>query len=258
MEKNKKERIWEIDFCRGIAVIMMAWDHLCWDLGFVFRKMYKNEILVKMCNWCYKYALSDTKKIINFVLCVGIFVFISGISTNLSHSNFKRGIKVLIVAIIMTLGSFIIQLILNQLNFSIFSDLVIYYGIFHSIGTMIILSPLFLKMKNIYLFIFSVIFIVSGIVFGKYLKTETLTPLIIFNIVPKRFATPDYVPLIPLFGVFILGMIFGKIFYKDKRSLLKKNPNTPILNFLGKHTLIIYFVHQIILLIILCIGLLIK
>lgn len=257
---SSKKRIWEIDFLRGFAVLTMAFDHFCWDLGFVFRTIYTNPTLKKICSWAHDYILSDTKKIINFIFCVGIFAFVSGISSTLSRSNFKRGLKVLSIALALTVGSYLLGIIAEKLHFESMGNLVIYYGIFHAIGTMMILSPAFLKIKKNYvLIVLGILFIAMGILFQSFVRTETITPLIIFNILPKwGFATPDFVPLIPLLGVYLLGMVFGRKFYKNKTSLIKKELKPNFINFLGRHTLPIYFIHQIIILLILMLGLLIK
>jgi uncharacterized membrane protein len=54
--------------------------------------------------------------------------------------------------------------------------------------------------------------------------------------------------MLPWFGIFLLGMFFGKLLYPEgaRRFKLKEldNPATKSLGFLGKHSLLIYLIHQ--------------
>lgn len=106
-----KKRIIELDILKGIAALMMVFDHLCFDLGFVFRNIYKNKLLINICNFCFKYELSINKKIINTIFCVWIFVFVAGITSTLSKSNLKRSLKFLIAALALSLGSHLIEVL---------------------------------------------------------------------------------------------------------------------------------------------------
>ena len=62
-------------------------------------------------------------------------------------------------------------------------------------------------------------------------------------------AVVDYMHLIPWMGVFLIGAAIGKVCYTDKRSLFPKPSDTlckikaPI-EFLGRHSLIVYLIHQ--------------
>ena len=59
----------------------------------------------------------------------------------------------------------------------------------------------------------------------------------------------DYMPLFPWLGVFLIGCVIGRICYKDKKTLfagrgkVMKAIARPI-EFIGRHSLIIYLVHQ--------------
>ena len=56
----------------------------------------------------------------------------------------------------------------------------------------------------------------------------------------------------------MLGIVVGRTIYKEKKSIFKKEINIQPLSFFGKNALWLYFVHQIVLFIILSIGILIK
>jgi uncharacterized membrane protein len=59
----------------------------------------------------------------------------------------------------------------------------------------------------------------------------------------------DYMPLFPWLGVFLIGCVIGRICYKDKKTLftgrgkVMKAIARPV-EFIGRHSLIIYLVHQ--------------
>ena len=59
----------------------------------------------------------------------------------------------------------------------------------------------------------------------------------------------DYMPLLPWLGVFLIGCLIGRVCYTERRSLLPaKNKTakaiTAPVEFVGRHSLIIYLVHQ--------------
>ncbi len=117
----------------------------------------------------------------------------------------------------------------------------------HIIGLGIILSYFF--RKYIYLnIVFSFIFVLLG----SFLNTNlTIILFLVFN---PNLLSIDYVPLLPWFGVILLGICIGNLFkkYFNKRifvinlnnssKFIKKN--FLFLEYLGKNSLIIYLIHQ--------------
>lgn len=250
----KKERIWEIDILRGFAFLMMIFDHFCFDMGFIFRNIYTNHTLLKICNWSYKYIFSESKNIINTIFCWAIFMFVSGICSTLSKNNLKRGTKLLIIATIFSIGTFIVSKVLNRFGYNM--NITIYFGILQCLSICMLLTPILDKLKNYQLIILGLLII------GSYFITKNIFVdhlfLLPFNIRPENLSTMDYQPLVPRLGIYILGMVVGRTIYKDKRSIFKKERKIQPLTFFGKNALWLYFVHQIILFIILSIGILIK
>ncbi len=104
-----------------------------------------------------------------------------------------------------------------------------------------------LKFWNLF---FALLFVAAGVyvqvqdfVVGGALGV-LLSPL---GVIPEGLFMPDYRPLLPWFGVVLLGLFFGKAVYADRG---KKEPSAggpryaaPI-QFLGRHTLLIYLIHQ--------------
>ena len=92
-----------------------------------------------------------------------------------------------------------------------------------------------------------VIFIVIGI----FLRTFTVEfPWLLWlGFVPSTFSSVDYVPLLPYFGIVLLGIFAGNSIYTRgvRRFSLKDHSSfTPVrgLSFIGRHALVIYFLHE--------------
>jgi hypothetical protein len=77
------------------------------------------------------------------------------------------------------------------------------------------------------------------------LGPKVVSNLMVFGIYSADFSSSDYYPLIPWLGVFLYGAAIGKFCYMDKRqSIFKFTFKDNIISKLGRHTLIIYLVHQ--------------
>ena len=234
MIRNINRRFWEIDFLRGIAIIMMIIFHILFDL--VFFKNVKINLYSGL-NLLFLYSIG-----ILFLLLVGISLYLSYsrvkniLSKRQIWSKFiKRGTMIFCLGLIITIFTWFY---LGQ-GFIIF-------GVLHCIGLSIIFSIPFLKYKFRNLFL-GVILIFVGIV----LKTMVFNFywFLWLGFVPSKFYTVDYFPILPWFGVILIGIFIGNILYTDyKRNYyiidFSKNKIVKIFCFLGRHSLVIYFIHQ--------------
>jgi len=228
-----KERFFELDFLRGIAIIMMIIFHFLWDLNYF--------------------------KITNFTLYAGffglfqritasLFIFLVGICLTISYERalaskedykfhfLRRGLKVLGYGLLITIFTSFV-----------FPDSFIYFGILHFIGLSIILSIFFIKLKGQNLWLAILLILIYPLV-----KPITLSfPYLLFLWPNYYLQTFDYFPLLEWFPVFLLGLFFGQKFYPNGNRRIKldfsKFAFLNTLNFLGKHSLFIYFIHQLIL-----------
>lgn len=241
-----KKRIWELDFLRGFAFILMVFDHLTFDLSILQNSSWwvKNpHILTNLCNFSTAYRESDISAIIRIALISGVFILVSGISANLSRNNFKRGLKLGIISILLTL----ITMLFTYLTGSFVT---IYFGILHLLAFAMLISPLLIKIPKIINVFIAIIIIGLGIYFGSlYIDIPKVFMIFNFNLV----SSADYYPIFPFLGIYILGIVLGSIIYKNKTTLLP-NFNTKFVSpllFVGRHSLIFYFVHQVLLFILL-------
>lgn len=217
MEKGSdKNRIWEIDVLRGIALILMVIFHVVFDLKDI-----------------YGYPINYSS---GFYYYVGkasaiLFMLVSGISSSFSRSNIKRGGKIFALAMGVTLATYLFS-----------PSLIVKFGVLHFFGVSMILYPLFKDFKGYMLIIIGTLVIIAGnFMSGVTVTSEFLFPL---GLMSRNFMSSDYYPLFPWFGVFLYGAALGKILYKEKKSLfnftIKDNP----LMFISRHTLIVYVLHQ--------------
>jgi len=184
-----------------------------------------------------------------------LFILLVGISLTLSYSKvkdwnskkiffkyLKRGLTIFSYGLVITLVSW----------FFIREDFIV-FGVLHFIGLAIILSIPFIKNKITNL-ILAVFFILTGFYINRLISDTVL--FIWLGLSPATFSTVDYFPIFPWFGVVLIGICIGNILYKNysrnfKIKDLSSNQAIGLLSFLGRNSLIIYLIHQPIILTIL-------
>ncbi len=222
---------------RGIAIIMVVLYHLIYDLD--------NFAGYGIESTSGFWAIFADVSAFAFVFLVGLSLAIgysrvSGVS-NLRQSLFgkhlRRGSK------IFGWGT-LITLVFWGLDYGF-----VVFGILHLIGLSIILAYPFMKLRLANAFVG-----LSLIAVGSYLQIRDVAVdgvagvlLAPFGIPPGNLFMPDYRPLLPWFGVVLLGLFFGKLLYEDRAAKGPSTEGPPLarpVSFLGGHTLLIYLVHQ--------------
>jgi uncharacterized membrane protein len=186
----------------------------------------------------------------------GTFLFLVGVSLAISYSRANaarpgrslfgkyllRGIRIFAYGMALTVV------------FVVFGMGVVAFGILHLIGVSIILAYPLLRYRYANLFLG-----LSIITVGVYIRIEGFSSespwLLPFGVVPENLVMPDYRPLLPWFGVVLLGLFAGNVLYGNgRRSALFANKAPvaakPLLP-LGRNSLFIYLVHQPILILLL-------
>ena len=229
-----KIRIRELDSMRGIAIILMVFFHLLVDL----HDFFDIPVVYYQAPWYYVGKASAI-----------LFMIVSGISSSLSKNNLRRGAKIFLFGMVVTVATFFFV-----------RPLYIRFGILHFMGTAIILNDLLDRLliqlsthtngrtlMLIKVVFYSVAAPVSLLVGYFFNGMRTTNPFLFpIGLITDSFSTYDYYPLFPWIGVFFLGALAGTILTANIHRLpvRKFGPAERFLAFLGKKSLIIYILHQ--------------
>lgn len=230
------ERFWEIDFTRGTALVMMLISNFVTDLQFFAGYTNFSEFW-----WWFA-------RIIAF-----IFIFLVGLSLSISYARAKQEGKNKFSKYLKR-GLFIfgLGLLITAVTFLFLGKDYVRFGVLHLIGLSIILAYPFLRWKRGIAFVSGLKLVATGVVLELF--TINSGALIWLGLTTSNFASVDYFPLLPWFGVVLIGLYFGKVWYENgKRTFMLKHEvkkSNPIC-FLGRNTLWIYLIHQPIFIVIL-------
>ncbi|MEG6585260.1 heparan-alpha-glucosaminide N-acetyltransferase [Dendrosporobacter sp. 1207_IL3150] len=214
------KRIWEIDFFRGLAIILMILFHLVFD----FKEFLNVNLNYSSGIWFYTGKSAAV-----------LFIFICGLSGSLTNKHVRNGVNVLIWGLALSVLTYFYNPILY-----------IRFGILHLLGVSLITYPFVRPLSISLLFILGIAAIIAGFITTKLGTTNDW--LLTIGLTSPSFASLDYYPLLPWYGVFLFGVAAGKYFYYEKTSIMPVFIDIPLINYLGRHSLLIYLIHQPILL----------
>ena len=219
-----KQRIWELDAARGLAVLGMVMVHFLFDLS----------ELSGILRW---------REPVWFLLvknhCGGVFLVISGISVTLGSHNIRRGIQVLLCGGLVT-GVTYGMYALGLADGSI----VIYFGVLQCLGVCMLLWCLLRRCSEKMLLVMGLALTAFGLWLGSR-PMEVPWYLIPLGFCPTWFQSSDYFPLLPNLGYFLLGTVVGKRAYAGRKSLFpRETPPLGLFRWLGRHSLMVYLLHQ--------------
>ena len=243
----KTERLMFFDTVRGILLVGMIGYHAMWDLVFLLG------------HYEYTWYTGVPGMIWQKTVCCG-FIFLSGFCTVLGHRLLMRGIIVsLCGAVIMAVTAIVMPE--NRVVFGVLTlhgaSMIITAGL----RRLFPLEPAGEKKHCPLYAVICVVCIIACILFQGtmygYLGTHG-HPLVyfpawlyrnyvtaFFGFSPAGFHSTDYFPLLPWYFLFLAGETAGRIFRGMdwlKAGIFKKGLQP--FAFLGKHSLLIYMLHQ--------------
>jgi len=236
-EKKTLYRFEEIDIIRGLAIVIMIFAHIFWDLDHFGLYSLNSSI----------YGFFARVVPFVFFLIVGVSLIISYKKKPLHPDQekkyyrhlFFRGLKIIVFGMILSFFSFIFV-----------PDKPVYFGVLHCIGLSIILCIPFLKVKKFNLF-FSLPTIIFGCLINQINFQNPNLLLFVMGFQPDHVFhyTVDYFPILPWFGVVLLGMVIGDFIYcGNKRRFrfpdLSVYKPAKLFSWCGKHSLGLYLLHQ--------------
>ncbi len=228
------QRFFEIDALRGIAVIAMIAFHAAFDLNFFAG---------------YRLPLYSGAFFVLGRFAAVAFLLLVGLSLTISYNRVKsekKGIELFKKFLFRGAKIFCLGLVITAATWLLFPSSFIAFGVLHLIGAAIILAFPFIGKKKTSLFAG-----VALIALGLWLQQFSFpfAWLLWLGFSPGNFYTFDYFPLLPWFGVVLLGVFAGNALYPNAKRRFRvpdfsKNNVVQFFCFLGRHSLIIYFLHQ--------------
>lgn len=226
-----KERYTVPDLLRGIAVLCMVAYHTLWDLVFLY------DVSIP-------WFRSDGAEVWQLSIRWA-FLLLSGFCWRLGRHSLKRGLLVLGCSAVVSLVTMVFL-----------PDSLILFGVLTCIGCgMLLLIPLDRYLRKLPPWLglalcLALFLLTQEIPVGRLgpwplpdrLYANHLTALLGFP--PGRFYSTDYVPLIPWLFVFIMGYcihsLMEQLGWLKHLSAIRCRP----LQWLGRHALPIYMLHQ--------------
>jgi uncharacterized membrane protein len=245
--KLKSNRAFELDLLRGFAIFMMILHHFAYDLRFIFEyKVF--GFISSECDWFWAFPQP---------FFIFVFIVISGICCQFSRNNFKRALKLGLVAI-----AFSAVTITADHFFHL--ECSVYFNVLHVLTVSTLLFAVFdhfeqkktggRESRGGDMTLFSIVIIFFWLLqairfYHDKIKCGWVSILGIDPHPDYALAIGDEMGLIPWVGVFFLGVLIGRHVYKSKETLF---PNTPKavhavsrpFEWIGRNSLLVYILHQ--------------
>lgn len=231
--RRKRQRVWEIDFLRGVCVILMILDHLTILISEVFGPHWyggfnRGDAFTK---FCYHWFNGTTRDVIHPIVLF-VFFSISGISCTFSRNNAKRGLILGGIALLYTLGSYVAQ---NAIGIP---GTFVAFGVLDFLAVSMLLYAFvsFITRDNRWGIagVSAVLIIVTLVLYFCYTPPAT-TPKFFAWIFPPRdfhgnpslfynayeFSPGDLFTMIPYTAFYFAGALIGELFYYERLSLVR-------------------------------------
>lgn len=244
-------RVMEIDVFRGIAVFLMVFDHLMFDLFGTMPAVMSDfpgssGFWHKLSSLALDYWTWPVREDVRYVV---LFVFLAttGICCTFSRNNLRRSLELWGVSLALTLVTALAGLLMGDM------DITITYGVLHCIATALLLIALLervCKSKWVYLGI-GIVLVAIGIPLEVHATSVLYSsgPLVlvilkqiagIVNVGGDSFQFPLYG------GLVFIGYFLGKLLYQKKTSLFGWRYRNNLLTAVGRHSLLVYIGHQVV------------
>jgi uncharacterized membrane protein len=218
-----------VDQIRGIAIIGVVIFHLVWDLDFT--------------NLTGPGLAAHPIWIAFGRLLAGTFMFLVGVSLVLA--NRKSLHWQLAVRRILKIASF--ALIITVATYVVFPSAFVFYGILHAIAVASIFGLLFLRLPPFVILAIGVVVWLAPLLFTNEAFDSRWLAWIGFSQSPP--ISNDLVPVFPWFGITLVGVATARLVIVGRTSsrfkeMAIQNETGRLLTFCGRHSLIIYVLHQ--------------
>lgn len=235
MEQDTRRRIVLLDEIRGVMIFCMIFYHAFYNLAFLL------DLDAGYWLWAFFTPVEP--------LFAGLFILLSGMNCNLSHNNWLRGIKLMGIALAISVIT--ILFVKNE---------AIYFGILHLLSVSMVLYGLLQKwlarwpvwpLTALWLVLFWFTYHMEDRWLG-FLGLRIHLPdawyqnpyLFPFGIATDTFFSSDYFPIFPWIFLFFAGAFFGRWFFQRKLPEFWYRRHVGFFAVMGKYALWIYVLHQ--------------
>ncbi|MFN7990618.1 MAG: heparan-alpha-glucosaminide N-acetyltransferase [Candidatus Micrarchaeia archaeon] len=217
-----KPRIVIVDALRGWAILMMVAYHIIFDIdyfGIGSIDLHSLPLLL------FQRATGSL-----FLLLAGVSIQLSerGNTEGYAH-HLKRGLRLAGIAILITIATWIYP-----------HEGFITFGIIHLIALSTIIAPFFLRFGKLNALFGACVVALGMLAAGMQSDSHQLFWL---GLTYPGYTALDYYPLLPWFGVVLMGLCAGAVFFphgeEARGSWIESR-----LAVLGRNSLLIYLVHQ--------------
>lgn len=233
--QNPPKRVALLDELRGLFILLMVFYHGCYNLAEIFRLDMP---------FFYSFPMRFLQ-----LLIAGDFIFISGCVSRYSRSNFKRGLQIFGCGMVLTVVTAVVL-----------PDQIILYGVLHSLGFSMMVFALTHKFLDklhptlglaaCTVIFLGTYFVASGVIGFPPLAAPLpaglySTPYLFWLGFPgPGFFSSDYFPVLPWLFFFLAGSYCGVFLKRGSFPAWVYQPHVNWLARVGRHTLLIYMLHQ--------------
>jgi uncharacterized membrane protein len=218
-----------VDLARGAALVAMAIYHFAWDLSFL--RLIETEVATDpVWRWAAR-------------LIAGCFLFLVGVSLVLGHGSGVRWRSFLkrLATIAAAAGAITLATVFA------FPDSYIFFGILHCIALSSVLALPFLRAPIVVVLATALVVLAAPLVLRSAVFDAPF--LAWLGLGARSPVTNDYVPIFPWFAMVLAGLgaarlVWPKVSGSDVARWRARGPLGRGLAFAGRHSLLVYLVHQ--------------
>ncbi|WP_245534911.1 heparan-alpha-glucosaminide N-acetyltransferase [Sphaerobacter thermophilus] len=232
------QRYWEVDALRGVAILMMVLYHCLYDLA----EFGGHDIRVRSGFWD---GFADATAF--------LFIFLAGVSLSISYARMRgcqpspvssgfpkfarRGARIFAYGLLVSVATWVVD-----------PEHYVRFGVLHLIGASIILAYPLLG-RAVPAAVLGLVLVAAGVALEVVRYPLGYPWLLWVGFRPDHLPVFDYRPLLPWFGVVLLGVALGQWLYPQARRVvelpdLSRFAPITFLGLLGRRSLAIYLVHQ--------------
>ena len=232
-------RIRAIDALRGFCVVLMCFHHFFYDLAAFLGAPW----------WIFSNPVFN---VLHYFFA-GCFILLSGVSSRFSRSNLRRGGILLLIALALTavtwLGDFLGEKLLGGAP-----GVLIVCGVLHMLAVCMLFYGFTHRFWDLLPDWVMILFCALATVLTARLANGVLIDgpgwLFPFGFIAEGFYSADYFPLFPWLFVFLFGTWLGEKIRAGKLPEGFYTYRVPFFPAVGRHALLIYILHQPVLLLI--------